>query len=533
MCPDDSVVRHSHRLRNELGLALLAYVLNRSEKQIEARLAGGRRLGREPEGVLGEIIAAVTLLERESHADSDDGRPSVLARILASYNENRGMSAANALRSDCGGELPQVRKTADTARNQLEVLARDAYPATLLPSGGPPTPFGSLSGMLPVLFGHQARPLFEAAVLADNQLARLFSSSSEQSGHAGSYYTNLGYGSSLQLWTLAEGLISAAEVGLSLDGELTPNNLVRRTADNLDKLRILVDGGSVRVKARIGLVGIDLDGNHQVETPWGMLRRPTTEERERIGMLGATSGDAVFEVSAKMRLYLGPGASPEGSVDPTPLMEVSQGFHEDLNDRVTKLGLAVLMAVERERPLAPIRSWTMLDDVLRSGAGLSWSRLAFALPSEKLGPGDRRRLRLWADRVKEHYHRSITVGVQRALAAVTHRLDPADGLIDAVIALENLFGTTSPQGELTFRVSAACACLLEDDPALRRERRKKVADVYRERSNIVHGNTPGPRVSQHRDAAVILVRETLRSLFRDRPELLPDRDRSIDLILNP
>jgi hypothetical protein len=533
MSPYDAIAQRGQQLQDELGLPLLAYVLNRTEKQVATRLSGGRRLGQAQEAALSEIVAALTHLEQTHLGGASEGmaRPSVLATLLIEYSDHRQMSAANALRTDCGGELPSMRSTTDLVAS-LETLARDAYPATLLPRADQmPIPGLLLYGSMAV-HRHPARHAFEAAVLQDEELARLFPHQTDQSGHTGSYYTNLGHGGSIQLWMLAEGLITAAHSALSLDEAVTQTNLVRGAVANLDRLRRLVQGRGVQVKARLGLAGVDLGTGGRVQTPWGALRKPTDAERERIGDLGAVVGDVVFEVPVTMKLYLGSGTGEQHGQTSNSLTEVTERLHADLNERAAKLALSVLLAVERERAIAPVRSWTMFDSIFHPGAGLSWTRLAFALSSECLQSNDRRDIRIWGDRVRKHYHPSITVAVQRVLSAVSHRLDPTDGLIDAVIALENLFGTSSAQGELTFRVSTASAWLLESTTARRRQRRHRVSAIYRERSKIVHGNAPGSDVAQYRDDAVSVVRESLKALFRDRPDLLPNRDRSIDLIID-
>lgn len=58
------------------------------------------------------------------------------------------------------------------------------------------------------------------------------------------------------------------------------------------------------------------------------------------------------------------------------------------------------------------------------------------------------------------------------------------GYIDAVVVWENLLGTSD---EVTFRVSAALAKLLERDGTRRRTLQKELSKVYRIRSRLIHG----------------------------------------------
>jgi len=92
----------------------------------------------------------------------------------------------------------------------------------------------------------------------------------------------------------------------------------------------------------------------------------------------------------------------------------------------------------------------------------------------------------WCSLVESRHHRKLNVAASRLLRAVRERDQPDDALVDAVISLEALFGV-GEVSETTFRVSAACARLLEADLAKRQEVRKRIADAYGARSRLVHG----------------------------------------------
>jgi hypothetical protein len=67
--------------------------------------------------------------------------------------------------------------------------------------------------------------------------------------------------------------------------------------------------------------------------------------------------------------------------------------------------------------------------------------------------------------------------------------------------------------------------------------RKKIADLYRLRSRVVHGaRALRPQEAlEHRTEALEIAVRALRALFKDRPELLADcrsrRERSLRLLL--
>jgi Apea-like HEPN len=122
--------------------------------------------------------------------------------------------------------------------------------------------------------------------------------------------------------------------------------------------------------------------------------------------------------------------------------------------------------------------------------------------------------------------------VARLIGAITARRDPGDALLDAVIALEAMFAGTD-QGELSFRIAAALATLLEpDDPVAREQVFKDARGIYAARSRIVHGQTPPTReAGALGDRAFALGRRALARLYEHHPRLLADDARSRSLIL--
>ncbi len=523
------------RVERELGVSFLSYLLNANDDVVRQRLAGTQPLMTEQEAALTEIENLVDrLIAMHLLGDESEPGPSFVAKTLLSYDHAHETTVANALRLRAGGALVDVGERRVTADWYLAALARDCYAATLLPPVFPDIPIrGGLDYIAYVVWRHPLKDLFEKSVLGDAELAPLFTTHDEASGHSGAYYTNLGHGGGIQLWMLAEGLMSAAHWSLALDGHVDSDAVTNATVENLSRLRRLVAGDAVEVKARLGVAGIPMGEVNMVSTPWGTLRALTTEESTRVSELEGVRSEAVLETPVDMKLYLGSGIPAQGTEGPGELGRVSQRLHDDLGDRFNRFALTLFLALERQRPVAVSRSWTMFDDIVRLGGGMSWSPTPWLAASEALRAEELEAIEEWAGRVQRHYHRSITVASQRVVTALAQRYDPADGLIDAVIALENLFGTSSEtQGEITFRVSTACAYLLEPlDVERRRALRREVATIYRERSKIVHGGPPSADAWKHRERAAEIVQQSLRRLFIDKPELLRNADRGIELIL--
>jgi hypothetical protein len=168
---------------------------------------------------------------------------------------------------------------------------------------------------------------------------------------------------------------------------------------------------------------------------------------------------------------------------------------------------------------------------LNQGPGLSWFQSAVPLHPHLLITADRPRIRAWGRRIERDYSDRLDIAVKRTLSSLTTRWDPTDRLIDAVVALENLFGTGS--GELAFRISAGTAYLLERDAARRAATQTHVSRLYNVRSKIVHGaHAPPPStVDPLARAATSFVVRSLRALFAQHRQLLDEKDRARLLIL--
>jgi hypothetical protein len=128
----------------------------------------------------------------------------------------------------------------------------------------------------------------------------------------------------------------------------------------------------------------------------------------------------------------------------------------------------------------------------------------------------------------------MDISVRRVLSAAHSRTVATDRLVDAVIAWENLFGTS--EGEPRLRVTAAMAWLLGSDSSSRHELQVTLKSLYDDRSKIVHGAKFDERAMSTRGGeALEFALRSLEALFRDRPDLLVLRDgaaRSLALILD-
>jgi len=456
---------------------------------------------------------------------------------LLEYDETAGLSRPNALRRSASGVIPRIR-FADPLERALATLARDLYPTILLDIPGVPGRIGPPRWvqrtwpMSPVLYRHPAAGVFETAAEKDHDLKPLFTRETPESGKTGFIWTSLGTGRSVQLSMLAYDLMVATLIQLTLEGEVEHASFINGSVLQLRRLRQLLAGERTTVRCSIAFVGAELRGR-PLETPWGTLRRPTTGERDlRADTPVAHSQELVLAttVPLEVRIEREPPGS-DGALGPSPFADEVASTYASLQHKADLLALTLLLGLHRQPVVAIARTWTVVENPLNQGPSLSWSQNALPLHPHGLESDDRRRIRTWANRIDRHYSDRIEIAVKRTLSSLTTRWDATDRLIDAVVALENLFGTGS--GELAFRISAGCAYLLEREPVRRIEIQREVARLYTVRSKIVHGaHAPAPNdVDPDARAASVFAVRSLRALFARRPELLDAKDRARLLIL--
>jgi hypothetical protein len=167
-------------------------------------------------------------------------------------------------------------------------------------------------------------------------------------------------------------------------------------------------------------------------------------------------------------------------------------------------------------------AWQVIRDPLTTG--VSWSYFGpVNKPSghscvlsgpEVDTPADRCRA------IAAAHTKKLDLTVRRLLSTMADRHDPVNKLIDAVIAWEDLFGST--EGETTMRVSVSLARLLASSPDQREMLCREAKDIYRTCSKIVHGNEPPDNRTANEKGirAIVLGLRALGMLYDERNDLI-------------
>lgn len=522
-----------------LGQPLLEFLCGTSVEQMPDTPAAVSLI-REINGVLSTVVegskdpAAMTQYLRYRMAEIVDGE------VLA-YGLHKEI---------CGGvELPSA---GDPLSGMVGQLAAQAYPVLLLPKEQQMEGFPELSNhqLSSVLVRHPLANQFQEGVLQDADLAAVFKNSSEHSGHTTDMiFRSTGRGSSLQLWTLLSIVIEGA---WRARNRSTPaQSVIEFSQVAVQRWQLvrsaLTRQAGIKVADRMAFTGVRLpdaapysfgdltvrpvDEQDRQYMPHGLAGHLTGTDAEGNTVVVDYSGDVVAETPIPYLLRF-------RDADP----DVVPSFPRDVlapRSRADELGqrlrASLLLAVTRDHRVQLVPSWQSIDDPLEYVPSMGWDdpRQAVGLMPTQLTEEEVLQWQEWFGLLGTPGAERISIALSRVLRAVGERRDPVDVLIDAVIAWENIFG--SSQGESTLRVTASIARLIEDDAAKRDVLRSSLADIYKLRSKAVHGN------GQPKDTelplcydALTYAIQTLRKIFQHRPDLLDHKDgtgRSLKLLL--
>jgi len=259
----------------------------------------------------------------------------------------------------------------------------------------------------------------------------------------------------------------------------------------------------------------------------------------REGSPGRVVPTAILVMPMPVRFQVGEGDSSTDGY---------QAIQKRIDRAAELIPLATLLGIERDDYLLPSMVWsTKVGEPVFATSGYQVAymtgpqtrsaihgfRSAHRSGGEALTEGEEIRLHDWAELVEHRYDPVIRIAVRRTISALLERTAAEDSLIDAVIALENLFGH-GETSEVSFRVTAALTLLLEPDPAKRLALRSELKKMYDARSVVIHGSTVTGQtsLSELKERAIRTAVEALRVLFAERPHLIPDRERGIHLILD-
>jgi hypothetical protein len=457
-----------------------------------------------------------------------DVLPEQVPSAVAGYERLGESTRGNLLRYEVCGDLPFVPEISDQLLAPLGRLGMDVFPALLLnanprPAWGRELPSPSHTMIGDAISANPATREFLSALERDSLMDTL-----APAGSTGFLTFPSGFGSSIGIELLPHSLIGTAAARLRLLGdEFTLSGLITELADLLADFRRIAEGNPIKLPVVTAFRGVQLQPGTSFELPWGRLR-PLDE--------GTSKGVGhIFSAQSSLFVTLIEGIASVGDASGAKPPMVPQkrirAFETELDTRLRKTSLALLLAEENEPIAAAPVQTTAITPLFGTGWGLHGStpEPIAALPGI-LMPDRSTALNRAAALVQSHYAPSLAIPTRRLISARTTRHDVEDGLVDAVVALESLFAG-SDAGELTFRIAASIAWLVGESTEERLALHREVGGLYRLRSKILHRGQAGENVADARDRTVELATKAIRALLSDHPDLVGDENRGKTLIM--
>ncbi len=455
--------------------------------------------------------------------------------ILGGVNQE-GKTSISEIRKLCGGQMPKPNNDSDKLLQLLTEFVIDAYPATLiLPDTNDPVGRTLWPHISSLAFRHEKSDELLVELLKDRSISRLFPGAPDPSDLVGDKTKQVnamaniswsnGSGGSFQLVQLPQSLTAATFRRAMLNGELSIEGILARVPEILAEVRKLAEGKTVAVPVVIGLSNIVINEGETITLDGGLLR-PIREE-DRIWNLWkpdtAPQVKSVLVTTAGLRVINksmwkpGEGTSPEElTANFEKQKPILEKVHKANEQTINKCRLALLLASEEDKLISATDITRSMLNPLAVVTPSSWRRDAMNIyPEVQIDKSMAKNITKWSKLIAEKFPNNLDLGMRRLLSATTSRLDPLDGFVDAVICWENVFGTS--EGEVSFRVCASVAKVLEPDKIKRRELFKILKDHYDKRSKLIHGGGE-PSVSESykmRDYCIKVAIQILKKVISD------------------
>ncbi|MEU1197488.1 hypothetical protein ABZ446_14815 [Streptomyces sp. NPDC005813] len=469
-------------------------------------------------------------------ADQDENvRWLNLGSMLTGYLSEVETSPAIYFRSQCGGDTEIYSTETDAIGKSLQLFARDVYAGFLVKRPMKEWYFGFHSAHY-----QSANPdylSFCNSLLRDPRLKFLFpgdmdvtaaDSFTDLIAVQSMFYTSSGSGGGLQLVSFLDNLLRVAHARCSLSGDTSLTGFLRAALDVLEEMRELAAGRTISVPVVIGLANVEFVDVDQLSLGQGELRKVREGDSKYIPRADTTDALLAFEVPFKL---LSKTKVPDDDSFPdfSHHLPHVEKWRNGLQEIVNRSLLAIMLASPSGHRSAALVISQSVFDPMSVVPRMSWQEHTPATIAEKVSitQSEAEQIHSWADRVLREHPKNLGVAMRRIISSVGTRVDPVDGLVDAVLAWENMFSGTP---ETTLRVCGSLALLLEPKNFSAREVLfAELGAIYSTRSDIVHGKANEPstvQVLQQRARAVEIAVQAMRRLY-EFPDLLKAENSSV------
>ena len=315
------------------------------------------------------------------------------------------------------------------------------------------------------------------------------------------------------------------------------DDAVKRLPDSIELARNLARKRTVKIPAVVSIHNIGLISGRTIKVGPAILREPIRYDRFRLIAIALTQDAKALvlrletDFSAVHIRATSRDANRDEEQKRTQHLMETIGYRSmerqlrRFQDEVNRACLAIVLASPPGKIFSPIQGGNSavnpLSDVNHSRISNVRS-LAAPYPAQKIDKAAERKIARFASPIERHPD-VLRAGIRRLLLAITERMYPEDGFVDAIICWENLF---SGSPETTLRVCGSMAKVLS--PANNDRRRnmyRELSTLYGLRNRIVHGSADDipEEIYKSRDSAIRYAIDALRVIYM-RDDLLSIHD---------
>ncbi|MGL1935330.1 MAG: HEPN domain-containing protein [Fibrobacterales bacterium] len=515
-----------------MGHRIIAYILNVSEENAEDILNSKITLTKCQINILDQFIDICRELRMQG-IDSNDVDFSVFHRLPKIFID--GKHLFNLWHEQMGGEI-EVYDNHDPIVKLINRIASMVYPLFLIVVKNNGSYFNKLDRNIgTTIYSLPEYKLLCKQLMEDEIISSIFDKVGENDIDTyGSYRASTGQGGGLQLASLPSMILVNSFELMRMRGHFSLEELANAAEYTISTMRHCIKGGVVEVPVFLGFNNLSMDDIGNIETDFGIIR-PAFEgmselapNRSPTTNINGKKYQLSFVLESTYSYKINFNSTDQNEKWPKELDQARSRL-----ERLTEnLSLCFSLACSRTPPVGITRAWTMVFDPFSHGASLSWNSNPRSPVNHHIlqANEEREELVMWCNLVRKTKDEKIRLAIRRILSAINNRIDPIDGFIDTIIAWENLFGGNA---ELSFRISISIAKLLGKTEEDRSALHKLVVEYYNIRSKLVHGvkDLTWEQAIEYRDKSLDVALKAIRTLYKERVDLIQDTNRSKILAL--
>ncbi len=523
-------VRYSGVYQKENGDRNTGYILNIENGDVAKLISNDYTLASTQETILTEFVELVRN-KVVQHKDSADPYVAIYYE-LQNVCLPDGRHVFNCWNEQVGGSSPEIDES-DSVSYSISLLAFEQYPFLLLPH---PMSSHIRFHCGNIMLNWHKVPMVCDKIVNDEVLNNLFSERGNNIFDTQGYFvTSCGCGGSVQLCMLAENVIHAAVMLCRMKNNYSKITLHNNIINIVNVYRDAVRGKKTRIPFVMLFNNCILQENltfniedcNIISYNAALERYVPHEARPNRISVGGNTCINGFMVTGSCEYEVKIGKE---ELESDHAYDAWQSLDKELTSISEKIRLSFALAIGRDRPLGITLGCILLFDPFKPTGSILWNPQTRYRGNEHIcSEEELENIGCWYRRLCEVDTSSIDVGIRRINLATSSDRNPIDSFVDAVIALENIFGVST---EARFRVSASVAKLLDNDVDTRQATQKQVSKFYDQRSAILHGRSlPQKEIATLREDCIQVVLRVFRKLFEHRQELIGDADRSKTLLL--